>query len=85
MDDTNSLDPAMADEIAALPGVKCTYGTMSRTAQPARINGAETTIDLYSYGDAMLDDAKRSVAAATFPRSTATPAMRWPFSATQPA
>lgn len=43
----------MADEIAALPGVKCTYGTMSRTAQPARINGAETTIDLYSYGDAM--------------------------------
>lgn len=52
----------MADEIAALPGVKCTYGTMSRTAQPARINGAETTIDLYSYGDAMLDDAKRSVA-----------------------
>lgn len=62
VDDTNSLDPAMADEIAALPGVKCTYGTMSRTAQPARINGAETTIDLYSYGDAMLDDAKRSVA-----------------------
>ena len=62
VDDTNSLDPAMADEIAALPGVKCTYGTMSRTEQPARINGAETTIDLYSYGDAMLDDAKRSVA-----------------------
>ncbi len=62
VDDTNSLDPAMADEIAALPGVKCTYGTMSRTAQPARINGTETTIDLYSYGDAMLDDAKRSVA-----------------------
>ena len=62
VDDTNSLDPAMSDEIAALPGVKCTYGTMSRTAQPARINGAETTIDLYSYGDAMLDDAKRSVA-----------------------
>lgn len=62
VDDTNSLDPGMADEIAALPGVKCTYGTMSRTAQPARINGAETTIDLYSYGDAMLDDAKRSVA-----------------------
>ena len=46
VDDTNSLDPGMADEIAALPGVKCTYGTMSRTAQPARINGAETTIDL---------------------------------------
>lgn len=62
VDDTNSLDPGMADEIAALPGVKCTYGTMSRTAQPARINGAETTIDLYFYGDAMLDDAKRSVA-----------------------
>ena len=62
VDDTNSLDPGMADEIVALPGVKCTYGTMSRTAQPARINGAETTIDLYSYGDAMLDDAKRSVA-----------------------
>lgn len=85
VDDTNSLDPAMADEIAALPGVKCTYGTMSRTAQPARINGAETTIDLYSYGDAMLDDAKGPLPAATFPRSTATPAMRWPFSATQPA
>lgn len=61
-DDTNSIDPGMADEIAALPGVKLVYGTMMSTAQPAQINGVETTIDFYSYGDAMLDDDKQSVA-----------------------
>ena len=52
----------MLEEISEISGIDSAYGTMFNIAYPAEINGEGKTVDLYSYGDVMMDSAKKSVA-----------------------
>lgn len=61
-DTSNSIDRSVLEEIGEISGVKSAFGLMTNIAYPAEINGEEKTVDLYSYGDFMMDNAKRSVA-----------------------
>lgn len=61
-DDSNSIDRGVLEEISEISGIDSAYGTMFNIAYPAEINGEGKTVDLYSYGDAMMDSAKKSVA-----------------------
>lgn len=61
-DDTNSIDRSVVEQIAQVPGVKEVMGNMSHITCPAKINGVEGTVDLYSYGNAALDSSGKSVA-----------------------
>lgn len=61
-DDSNSIDRGVLEEISEISGVDSAYGMMFNIAYPAEINGEGKTVDLYSYGDVMMDSAKKSVA-----------------------
>lgn len=60
-DDSNSIDRSLAEEISEIPGAESVFGMMYSIECPAEINGNEETIDLYSYGDTMMDSFKKSV------------------------
>lgn len=60
-DDTNSIDKSLADEISGLSGVESTIGMMLNIGYPVEINGNADVIDLFSYGNIMLDSFKKSV------------------------
>ena len=61
-DDSNSIDRGVLEEISEISGIDSAYGMMFNIAYPAEINGEGKTVDLYSYGDVMMDSAKKSVA-----------------------
>ena len=60
-DDSNSIDRSLAEEISEIPGVESVFGMMYSIECPAEINGNAETVDLYSYGDTMMDSFKKSV------------------------
>lgn len=60
-DESNSIDKGIAEEISGILGVKSVFGMMYHINYPAEINGNVSTIDLFSYGDAMMDNFKKSV------------------------
>lgn len=60
-DNSNSIDPSLAEEISEIPGIESVFGMMYSIECPAEINGNAETVDLYSYGDTMMDSFKKSV------------------------
>lgn len=60
-DDSNSIDPSLAEEISEIPGIESVFGMMYSIECPTEINGNAETVDLYSYGDTMMDSFKKSV------------------------
>ena len=60
-DDSNSIDPSLAEEISEIPGIESVFGMMYSIECPAEINGNAETVDLYSYRDTMMDSFKKSV------------------------
>lgn len=60
-DDSNSIDPSLAEEISEIPGIESVFGMMYSIECPAEINGNAETVDLYSYGDTMMNSFKKSV------------------------
>ena len=60
-DDSNSIDRSLAEDISEIPGVESVFGMMYSIECPAEINGNAETVDLYSYGDTMMDSFKKSV------------------------
>lgn len=60
-DDSNSIDRSLSEEISGIPGVESVFGMMYSIEHPAEINGNREMIDLYSYGDTMMDSFKKSV------------------------
>lgn len=60
-DDSNSIDRSLAEEISEIPGAESVFGMMYSIECPAEINGNAETVDLYSYGDTMMDSFKKSV------------------------
>ena len=60
-DDSNSIDRSLAEDISEIPGMESVFGMMYSIECPAEINGNAETVDLYSYGDTMMDSFKKSV------------------------
>ena len=60
-DDSNSIDRSLEEEISEIPGAESVFGMMYSIECPAEINGNAETVDLYSYGDTMMDSFKKSV------------------------
>lgn len=60
-DETNSIDRSLVEEISEVSGVDSAFGMMLNTGYPVEINGNAGTIDLFSYGTAMMENLKKSV------------------------
>lgn len=50
-DGSNSIDPALLDEISGMAGVKHVFGRRSSLGIPSGVNAGSSTIDLISYDD----------------------------------
>lgn len=61
VDNTNSMDRGLKEEIAGLPGVEAAFGSSMWFTVPAEINGAPGSVDLVSYDDYMFQWTKDSV------------------------
>ncbi len=60
-DEFNSIDKSISEEISDISGVESVFGMMYSVEYPAEMNGHTTTIDLFSYGDTMMDGFRKSV------------------------
>ena len=60
-DESNSIDKSISEKISDISGVKSVFGMMYSLEYPTEINGNVSTVDLYSYGDTMMDSFKKSV------------------------
>ncbi len=65
-DETNSIDRSLSEEISEISGVESAFGMMLHIGYPVEINGNEGTIDLFSYGEVMLDSFKKSAVSGDF-------------------
>lgn len=59
--ESNSIDKSIAEEISEISGVESVFGMMFSIEYPVEINGNRSVVDLFSYGDYMLDSFKKSV------------------------
>ncbi len=60
-DGSNSIDKNISGEISQISGVESVFGVMCNIGYPTEINGDASRIDLFSYGDVMMDRFKKSV------------------------
>jgi len=60
-DESNSIDKSISEEISEISGVESVFGMMYSIEYPAEIIGNTSTVDLFSYGDSMMDSFKKSV------------------------
>src|SRR5699024_5559248 len=60
-DESNSIDRSLLEDISEISGVECAFGMMLAIDYPVEINGNAGKIDLFSYGDFMLDSFKESM------------------------
>jgi len=60
-DESNSIDKSISEEISEISGVESVFGMMYSLEYPAEISGNTSTVDLFSYGDSMMDSFKQSV------------------------
>lgn len=60
-DESNSIDKSISEEISEISGVESVFGMMYSVECPAEISGNTSTVDLFSYGDSMMDSFKKSV------------------------
>lgn len=60
-EDGASIDRKLKKEISLLPGVEAVFGNSMTYDVPARVNGTEGSVDLVSYDDYMLNEAKKAV------------------------
>ncbi len=65
-DETNTIDRSLAEEISEISGVESAFGMMVQIGKPVEINGNTETIDLFSYGDVMMDSFKKSAISGDF-------------------
>lgn len=70
VDNTNSMDRSMKEEIAKVPGVEAAFGCMISYDVPAEINGALGSVDLISYDAFMFDWTKRAIASGDLVKVT---------------
>ena len=60
-DESNSIDRSLLEDISEISGVESAFGMMLAIDYPVEINGNAGKIDLFSYGDFMLDSFKESM------------------------
>ncbi len=65
-DETNSIDRGLVEEISEVSGVEYAFGMMLNIGYPVETNGNAGTIDLFSYGEVMMDHFKKSVISGDF-------------------
>jgi len=65
-DETNSIDKNLTEEISEISGVESAFGMMLNIGYPVEINGNAGTIDLFSYGEVMMDSFKKSAISGDF-------------------
>ncbi len=65
-DETNSIDKSLSEEISEISGVESVFGMMLNIGYPVEINGKAGTIDLFSYGEVMMDSFKKSAVSGDF-------------------
>lgn len=65
-DETNSIDRSLSEEISEISGVESAFGMMLNIGYPVEINGNAGTIDLFSYGEVMMDSFKKSAISGDF-------------------
>lgn len=70
IDNTNSMDRDIKEEIAALPGVEAVLGNSIAFDLPVEINGLSGLIDLISYDDIMFASAEKSVVSGELSKIT---------------
>lgn len=61
IDNANSMDRSLREEIGALPGVEADFGCAMSLAVPAEINGTPGSVDLVSYDDYLFQWTKDSI------------------------
>lgn len=61
IDNTNSIDKGLKEEMEGLPGVEAAFGSSFSLDMPAEINGVSGSINLISYDEWMLQWTKNSV------------------------
>lgn len=61
IDNRNSIDRGLKEQIGAVPGVEAAFGCAMSTNVPADINGVPGSVDLVSYDDYMFSWTKKSV------------------------
>lgn len=61
IDNANSMDRSLKEEIGALSGVEADFGSAMSLAVPAEINGTPGSVDLVSYDDYLFQWTKDSV------------------------
>lgn len=61
----NGMDRELAEQIAALPGVKEAFGTMYLLEYPILRNGVEETVDLVSYDEFMFESVRHAIASGS--------------------
>lgn len=61
-DGSNVIDKSISEEISEISGVESVFGMMYSIEYPVEINGNRTAVDLFSYGDVMMDSFQKSVA-----------------------
>lgn len=65
-DETNSIDRSLAEKISEVSGVESAFGMMLNIGYPVEIDGNAGTIDLFSYGEVMMDYFKKSAVSGEF-------------------
>lgn len=60
-DDSNSINRSLLEEISEISGVQATFGIMLHVGYPVEMNGKEDAIDLFSYGELMMEHSKKSI------------------------
>ncbi len=66
----NSVDRSLKEEIKKLPGIEAVFGNAFALNIPAEINGTESSIDLLSYDDYMLNWSKNSIVSGDISKVT---------------
>ena len=70
VDNTNSIDHSVKEEIDSLPGVEMVFGCSYAPDTQAEINGAMGSVELVSYDDAMFEWSKNSVVSGDISKIT---------------
>ena len=70
VDNTNSIDHSVKEEIDSLPGVEMVFGCSYAPDTQAEINGAMGSVELVSYDDVMFEWSKNSVVSGDISKIT---------------
>lgn len=60
-DGSNTIDRKLVERISEISGVESAFGLMLNVGCPVEINGSDATIDLFSYGEDVMNNSEKSI------------------------